>query len=116
MPQTSLNTGSLCTAVTFLRGRVRAISKASRATRRAPRRVITRVPMVISSFGRNSPAAGASDAGRLHSLVHLAHEHDIHVFMHRWEIRVRLDRPYGGKQLEAFLRTGGIIQVASLRG
>ena len=88
MPQASLKTGSLCTAVTFLRLRVRAISKASRATRRAPRRVITRVPMEISSFGRNSPAAGGRDDGRLHPLIHLAHEHDIHVFMHRREIRV----------------------------
>jgi isocitrate/isopropylmalate dehydrogenase len=50
-------------AVTFLRLRVRAISKASRATRLDPLRVITRMATVISSLGRNSgnPATTVSE-------------------------------------------------------
>jgi len=47
MPQASRYTGSLCTDVTVLRGRVRAISNASRATRLEPVRVMTRAAMVI---------------------------------------------------------------------
>jgi hypothetical protein len=53
----------LWAAVTFLRGRVRAISNASRATRFEPLRVITRMATVMSSLGRNSgrPATTVSE-------------------------------------------------------
>jgi 3-isopropylmalate dehydrogenase len=50
-----LKVGALCTVVTTLRDRVVAISQATRAPRFAPLRVTTRMPIEISSFGRNSP-------------------------------------------------------------
>jgi hypothetical protein len=55
MPQHNLKLGALCTAATRLRRRVFAISNAVRATRFDPVRVITRMPIEISSLGRYSP-------------------------------------------------------------
>jgi hypothetical protein len=50
---------------------------------RAPRgpivRVNTRVPIEISSFGRNRSAAGKHDAAPLHAFRDFVQEHDVHV-------------------------------------
>ena len=55
--------GNTLPAVTFFFLRVRASSNASRATRLEPLRVITLMPIVMSSLGRNSgrPATTVSE-------------------------------------------------------
>jgi hypothetical protein len=102
-------------AVTFLRSRVRAISKASRATRFDPLRVITRKAMVMSSLGRSagSPATTVSE----YSIPSVSSRRKTMSTLQWMEgmAACESDGRTAAKRSN-FLRTGGITQVGSPRG
>ena len=113
--KTAMGLGLLCAAVTFLRGRVRANSKASRATRLEPLRVMTRDEIVMSSFGLNSgrPATTVSE----YSMPSVSsRKNAMSTFL--W-IDGMVGCDSDGRSAvnrSNFLRIGGITQVMSPRG